>query len=100
MKMRSNTSTTSTSGMMLISAMVPPMRRLSPPASRLNAIFGDAGDLGGGPSQQVEELEGEAVHLRRPVLHPVDEVVVPDDRGNRRSQTGRRGDESLRYARS
>src|SRR5262245_6327468 len=78
MKIRSRTSTTSTSGMMLISASVGPIRRLSL-LSRLNAIFGAAGDLGGVPGQEVQELEREALHLRRPVLHAVDEIVVADD---------------------
>src|SRR5262245_3293379 len=95
MKIRSRTSTTSTSGMMLISASVVPMRRPSPP-STLNAIFGNAGDLGSGPGQQVQQLEREAVHLGRPVLHAVDEVVVPDDRRDGGTQTGGGGDERFR----
>src|ERR1700694_991619 len=97
MKIRSRTSTTSTSGMMLISASVGPIRRPSP-LSRLKAIFGDARDLGGGPRQEVEQLQREAVHLRGPVLHAVDEVVVADHGGDRRAQPGRGGDERFRDA--
>src|SRR6266852_1391639 len=92
MKIRSRTSTTSTSGMMLISARVGPIRRPSP-LSRLNAIFGDARNLGGGASQEVQQLQREALHLRGPVLDAVDEVVVADHRGDRRTQPRCRRDE-------
>src|ERR1051325_12084095 len=75
MKSSSRTSTTSTSGMMLISAMVGPIRRPSPP-STLNAIFGHARHLGHAAGEEVEQLEREALHLRGPVFHAIDEVVV------------------------
>src|SRR5438552_2728585 len=86
MKISSRTRTTSTSGMMLISAMVVPMRRAPGDSSVLNAIFGGASDLGRA-AQEVEEVEREAFHLHGPVLHAVDEVVVADDGGNRRAET-------------
>src|SRR5918995_802578 len=73
MKMRSSTSTTSTSGMMLISASEVPMRRPSPPPSTLNAIF--AGQL---PHRARDEIE---------------EIVVPDDRGNGGGEAGRGRDQ-------
>src|SRR5256885_15299147 len=78
MKIRSRTSTTSTSGMMLISARLVPIRRGSDD-SVLNAIFGRASRLGRGPAQDVQEIHREAFHLDGPVLHAVDEVVVADD---------------------
>jgi len=39
MKISSRTSVTSTSGMMLISASVPPMRRLPPPLSKESTLI-------------------------------------------------------------
>src|SRR6185369_12597642 len=93
MKIRSRTSTTSTSGMMLISAIAPPMRRGSlPPLSGLNAIFRASRHLGRGAAHLVQQLEGEALHLCRPVLDAVHEEVVADDRGDRRAEAGRGGD--------
>src|SRR5262245_45991759 len=92
MKMRRSTSTTSTSGMMLISASDVPIRRPSPGSSNLNAIFGGAPQLGRA-AEDVQEIEGEAVHLGGPVLHAVDEVVVADDGGDGRAEAGRGGDE-------
>src|SRR4029077_6125822 len=97
MKISSRTRTTSTSGMMLISAMVEPMRRPSP-LSKLNAIFGHARPLGHAPRQEVEQLEREALHLRGPVLHAIDEVVVADHGGDRGAQPGRGGDQRFRNA--
>src|SRR2546422_611197 len=83
MKISSRTSTTSTSGMILISARLVPIRRVLDHSSVLNAIFGGASQLGGRSAQKVEEVQREAFHLDGPVLHAVDEVVVPDDGGNR-----------------
>src|SRR5215470_7723861 len=97
MKMRRSTSTTSTRGMMLISASDVPIRRLSPASSTLNAIFGGTSELGRA-AERIQEIEGEDVHLGGPVLHAVDEVVVADDGGDGRAQTGRGGDERLRDA--
>src|SRR2546425_10058376 len=91
MKISSRTSTTSTSGMMLISARLVPIRRGPCDSSNLNAIFGCASPLGSGPAQKVEEVHREALHLHGPVLHAVDEVVVPDDGGDRGAEPrGRR----------
>src|SRR4029453_7451698 len=81
MKISSRTSTTSTSGMMLISARLVPMRRASDD-SVLNAIFRRASRLGNRPAQDVQEIHREALHLDGPMLHAVDEVVVADDRRN------------------
>src|SRR2546427_5560741 len=83
MKISSRTSTTSTSGMILISARLVPIRRVLDHSSVLNAIFGGASQLGGRSAQKVEEVQREAFHLDGPVLHAVDEVVVPDDGGKR-----------------
>src|SRR5262249_43110900 len=91
MKMSKSTSTTSTRGMMLISASDVPIRRLSPPSSNLNAIFRGAPELGWA-AEDVQQVEGEAVHLGRPVLHAVDEVVVPDDGGGGSAASGPGGE--------
>src|SRR2546426_8239131 len=90
MKIRSRTSTTSTSGMMLISARLVPMRRAPPGGPALNAIFRGPRQLRRRTAQEVEHVEGESLHLRRPVLHPVDEVVVADDGRNGGAEAGRR----------
>src|SRR5688500_7711616 len=82
MKISRSTSTTSTSGMMLISAIGDPSRRSPPDGPALNAIFGRPGELRQGAAEDVEQVEDEAVHLRRPVADAVDEVVVADDRGD------------------
>src|SRR5262245_41161858 len=105
MKIRSRTSVTSTSGMMLISARVAPMRW--PPLSGSCELTVKAigsghpgwGGLGQRPAEQVPELEREAVHLHGPALHAVDEDVVRDDGGDRRAEAGGRCDERLRDAR-
>src|SRR5712692_9091900 len=98
MKISSSTSTTSTNGMILISASEPPIRRPSPPPeSRLNAIF--ASVLQHGARDQVEEIHREPLHLRGPVLHSVDEVVVGDDGGDGGGEAEGGGDEGFRDAR-
>src|SRR5262245_57970159 len=86
MKISSRTSTTSTSGTILISARLVPTRRASDD-SVLNAIFRRASRLGNGPAQDVQEIHREALHLDGPVLHAVDEVVVADDRRNGGAET-------------
>src|SRR6266404_2755198 len=82
MKMSRSTSTTSTSGMMLISASDDPRRRSPFDAPALNAIFGRPRQLRHGAAEHVEQIEDESVHLGRPVTDAVEEVVVPDDRGD------------------
>src|SRR5688572_2940036 len=83
MKMSRRTSTTSTNGMMLISDSEVPMRRDASVDSSLNAIFlRRTCHLRNGAAHHVEQVEHEAVHLGRPVLHAVDEVVVADDGGD------------------
>src|SRR5438552_10895949 len=100
MKISSSTSTTSTSGMMLISASDAPTGRRPPaPGPTLNAIFGRPRGLGRRPREPVEQLQREPLHLRRPVLDPVDEVVVGHDRRNRRPEPRRRRDQRLGDAR-
>src|ERR1700758_3013067 len=71
MKISSSTSTTSTSGMMLISASDVPVRRSPSGAPTLNAIFGGASHFRQGPAEDIEQLEHEAVHLGRPVADAV-----------------------------
>src|SRR5512138_109525 len=89
MKISSSTSTTSTSGMMLISASVAPMRRPSPPpVSRLNAIF--PRELGDRARDEIEQVHRDPFHLRGPVLHAVDEEVVRDDRRDGGREAGGR----------
>src|SRR2546428_6856716 len=95
MKISSRTSTTSTSGMMLISARLAPIRRGPCDSSSLNAIFGGASHFGSGPAQKVEEVQREALHLHGPVLHAVDEVVVPDDGGDRGAEPRARPNQRL-----
>src|SRR5689334_9596828 len=97
MKMRSSTRTTSTKGMMLISASELPMRWPSPPptSSSLNAIFGRAPQLRR-TAEHVQEIEREAVHLGRPVLHAIHEVVVRHDGGDGGGEAGGRCDQRLR----
>src|SRR5262245_53579024 len=99
MKMSSRTSTTSTRGMMLISAIDVPIRREPSPASALKAIFTGAGHLVGGAREEVEQVQRESLHLGGPVLHAVHEVVVADDGGNRRAQAERGRDQGLRDTR-
>src|SRR5207237_3141071 len=98
MKMSRSTRTTSTSGMMLISASEVPRRRESE-ASVLNAIFGGPRHLGDRTAHDVEQVEREAVHLRGPVLHAIDEVVVANDGGNGGGEAGGRRHQRLRDAR-
>src|SRR3954463_7666325 len=101
MKISSSTSTTSTSGMMLISAIDVPMRRSPPPSGdgRLNAIFGRPRQLRYRAAQDVQEIQHEAVHLRRPVPHPIDEVVVADDRRDGGREARRGGNQRFRDTR-
>src|SRR5262245_4283497 len=94
MKISSRTSTTSTSGMMLISARLVPIRRAPCDSSALNIVAGSA-RLRGRTAQEVQEIHREAFHLDGPVLHTVDEVVVADDGRDRGAEAGRGGDERL-----
>src|SRR5262245_13105673 len=98
MKISSSTSTTSTSGMMLISASEVPIRRSPSEDWMLNAIFGRPRELRHRTRQDVQEIEAEAIHLRRPVAHAVDGVVVAHDRRDGGGETGRGGDERRRDA--
>src|SRR5207302_573386 len=94
MKISSRTSTTSTSGMMLISARLVPIRRGPCGSSALNIVGGSA-RLGGGAAQQIEKVHREAFHLDGPVLHAIDEVVVADDRRDRGTEAGCRRDQGF-----
>src|SRR5262249_57802389 len=84
MEIRSSTRVRSTSGMMLISARLEPMR--CPVASgsvvlmvkAIDSGYPRRGGLGERSSEHVQKLEGEAVHLDGPALHAVDEEVVAD----------------------
>src|SRR5690606_13969258 len=86
MKMMSNTSITSTSGVTLISAIP-----LGPPL--LEPAIPDL--LGGVPLDEVEEVGGEIAHLA--IQHPDarDELVVEDERRDRDEEADRRGDQRL-----
>src|SRR5262245_18277806 len=94
MKISSRTSTTSTSGMMLISARLVPIRRGPCDSSALNIVAGSA-RFRGGTAEEVQEVHRKAFHLDGPVLHAIDEVVVADDGGDRRAEAGCRGDQRL-----
>src|SRR5262245_13451368 len=96
MKISSSTSTTSTRGMMLISASGVPSRRSPSEPAGLNAIFGRSRQLADRAAEDVEEVEHEPVHLGRPVPHAVHEEVVADDRGDGGREPGRGGDQRLR----
>src|SRR4029079_4169832 len=100
MKMMSSTSMTSTSGTTLISASevatraLRPRRWRPPPDPPAGCTFGILGEV---PLRDVQELEGEIVHLRGEFFHPAREVIVEIHRGNRREQAprprdARRGD--------
>src|SRR5262249_26890182 len=96
MKMRSSTSTTSTSGMMLISASEPRRRPVaSAPASALIAILERLRRPDQPALDQVRQLEPEVLHLGGPVPDLAAEVVVADDGGNRGDQAEEGGDQRL-----
>src|SRR5688572_33217864 len=98
MKISRSTSTTSTRGMMLISAIGVPSRRSPSDAPGLNAIFGRSRQLADRTAEDVQEVQHEPVHLGRPVPHAIDEEVVADDRGDGGGETGGGGDQRLRDA--
>src|SRR5207245_8210006 len=64
-----------------------------------SARFGRPRGLGNRPRGRVETLKLDTPHLRRPVLDPVDEVVVGHDRRDRRPEPRRRRDQRLGDAR-
>src|SRR5256885_17115350 len=74
MKISRRTRTTSTSGMMLISARLVPMRRVPPGGPTLNALFRGPRELGRGAAQEGEHVEREPLHLPRPGLDAIDAV--------------------------
>src|SRR5207244_9393838 len=67
MKISSRTNTTSTSGMMLISARLVTIRRGPCVSSALNIVAGSP-RLGGGAAQWIQEIHRAALHLEGPVL--------------------------------
>ncbi len=107
MKMSSSTSTTSTSGVMLISASAvwvriwPPLRmekamaRRSSGGSSLLFAAGAAGGEDGGVLDGVEQLAAEVVHARAELAKPRGELVVADERGDGDDEAGGGGDEGL-----
>src|SRR2546422_2967478 len=77
MKMSNSTSTTSTSGMTLISARVLRVRAApSMPASALIAILERLRRPDQAALDQVRQLEREVLHFGRPVADPTHEGVV------------------------
>src|SRR5881396_709720 len=94
MKISRSTSTTSTSGMMLISARLVPMRRGPSDGSVVNAMA--SARPWRGPAQEIQEVEREAVHLRGPAFHTIHEVVVADDGRDRGAEARGRCDQRLR----
>src|SRR5215471_3523801 len=99
MKISSSTSTTSTSGMMLISARVVPIRRPPSDGPALNAIFRGPRELRRRPAEHIQHVEGEPIHLGCPMLHTIDEVVVADDGRDGSAEACRGSDERLGDAR-
>src|ERR1041384_4341644 len=97
MKISSSTRTTSTSGMMLISASAePPCRLLA--ESSLNAIADcHAVDRPSSDrtAQQIEKIEREAIHFDEPVAYAGDEIVIANDGWDRRRETGGGGDQGF-----
>src|SRR5262245_56852986 len=94
MKMSRSTSTTSTSGMMLISAREELVRSPLPVPSGLN-ILGGTRHPGRRTAQEIEKVEDEPVHLGGPVAHAVQVVVVADHGGDGCAQAGCGRDERL-----
>src|SRR5205807_8644787 len=87
MKISSSTSTTSTSGMMLISASDAPIGRRPPaPAPPLNPLLGRPPRLGHPPPPPVEQRQPEPPHRRRPGVDPVDAIAVGHDPPERRAE--------------
>src|SRR5262245_29055652 len=96
MKISRSTRTTSTSGMTLISAREPRTRpAASAPASVLIAILERLHRPEQAALDHVRQLEREVVHLGGPVPDLVHEVVVGDDRRDRRGQAEEGRDQSL-----
>src|ERR1700722_4868923 len=115
MKMSSRTNTTSTKGVMLISASAVWVRPRvenamgleGPPAGHTEIVAGH-GDgrrgglrrgVHGGVLDQVEELAAELVHARAELADAGGELVVADDRRDGDDQAGGGGDERLGEAR-
>src|SRR5262249_31648877 len=100
MKIKRRTSVTSTRGMMLISASVPPMRWPPCSVSAESTLMAMGSRhpgrrLGERATDDVQEFEPEAIHLHRPVLHAIHEEVVAHDRRDGSAETSRRGDQCL-----
>src|SRR2546430_15791958 len=79
MKISRRTRTTSTSGMMLISARLVPMRRAAPGGPTPNALFRGARELGRGAAPGGEHVERGPLPLPRPALDAVVDRGVDDD---------------------
>ncbi len=90
MKMMSRTSTTSTNGVTLISAMALRLRLPRP----VSAAIGGEGHrlLSETAFGQIEELEREIVHARAEFANQVAEVVIEDGRRDGGEQADRGGD--------
>src|SRR5882757_815106 len=96
MKMMSSTSTTSTSGVMLISASevrVWPLLAVKATCGLPLHRFLFWVDL----FQAVEQFAGKVVHPGAELAERRGELVVGDDGGNGHQQTGGGGDQSFRY---
>src|SRR5579864_5252776 len=97
MKMISSTSTTSTKGVTLISAIGARPRDRLPPDNEtgVNAIALTSET----PLDQVEELERKVVHPRAHLFEQMAEVVVEDGRWDGGKKAHRGSDQSFRDAR-
>src|ERR1700722_6233953 len=98
MKMMSSTRTTSTSGVMLISASevrVWPVLAVKATCGLPLHCFLFGADL----FQAVEQLAGEVVHAGAKLTQRCGELVIGDDGGDGDQQTGGGGDEGLRNSR-
>src|SRR4051794_25576879 len=112
MKTRRRTSTTSTSGVTLMSAIIEPLDRersvryvaaapaaAAPPPSWPPVFITPVSLLREVPLDDVQELQREVVHHRREHLDAARVEVVEEGGGDRRGEAHRGGDERLRDAR-
>src|SRR5581483_4489025 len=99
-KMMSNTNTTSTNGVTLISesAPAPWRRRLPPPFDPPPFTEMAIWLLPETAFGQIHELIGEIIHFRSDFTNGMAEDVVENGRGNCGGKTHRRGDQGLRDA--
>src|SRR3954464_4896659 len=101
MKMISNTRTTSTNGVTLISAIAgSPRDLLPPPLVRLKATLRLPSSLPRGPLDHVHEFERKIIKTVAHLFQLAAEKIVENGGRNRGNQTHARRDQRIRHARS